>query len=81
MSNAHRFTPKLTNGRRLECLLSDNDIRCIKRGDWQATVTDLNTGLQLNVEGADCNLPGCKCDAVVINTDDYINHERGNTHD
>jgi len=39
----------------------------LQRGEaWSATVTDLRSGVTYRVAGADCGLPNCYCDAIVI---------------
>jgi hypothetical protein len=47
--------------------LNADDHAKIKRGvDWEAAITDQVTGRRYLVRGADCSLPDCVCDAVVI---------------
>jgi hypothetical protein len=63
------FTPRLSSedDERLQMRLSDEDGAKIRRGErWQATVTDLNTGIRYKVRGAACSLPHCFCDAVIM---------------
>jgi hypothetical protein len=63
----HVFTPRLSDGSRLDLRISDADHQKITRGQqWNATVVDLNTGHSYCVAGADCGLSGCLCDAVVV---------------
>ena len=62
------FTPLGRDGARMSMTLSNEDIKkCDHRGEpWSAKVTDLNSGIEYEVKGAPCNLPGCFCDAVVV---------------
>lgn len=63
------FTPMERPGTwdRLKMKLSDEDAARIPgRGHWgPETVTDLNTGVVVEVEGAPCGA-GCHCAAVVV---------------
>lgn len=80
MGKRWNFTPVLTTGKRIRLLLSDDDLANIERGNcaWVASVTDLNTGFVAKVQGAECDLPDCYCDAVVNNTDEWISqHTKG----
>jgi hypothetical protein len=66
-NDAHIFTPRLSDGSRAELSLSEDDYAKIKRGrDWTAVVTDQRTGATYAVAGAECGLPDCFCDAVVV---------------
>jgi hypothetical protein len=62
------FSPRISaaSAKRIIMKLSDEDHRLIRRGNWQAEVTDQNTGKRYRVRGAACNLPHCMCDAVII---------------
>jgi len=47
--------------------LSVADYGKIKRGcEWQAKVTDLNTGKKYRVRDADCGAGNCRCAARVV---------------
>jgi hypothetical protein len=64
------FTPRLPNGERLEMQISEGDhFKTSKHGrtlGWKASITDELTGKKYIVMGADCSIPGCQCDAVVV---------------
>ena len=63
------FTPRLSSedDERLPMRLCDEDHAKVRRGErWQATVTDLNTGIRYKVQAAACSLPHCFCDAVIV---------------
>jgi hypothetical protein len=67
MNEGHRFTPRRSDGSRPDLRISDADHAKMLRGqEWQATVTDIQTGTTYYVAGAECGLPGCFCDAVVL---------------
>lgn len=64
-------TPKksLSSESRLKILVSDEDLLKIKRGKrWKATVTDLVTGVDYDLAGCACSIPGCYCDAYMTDT-------------
>lgn len=66
----HRFVPRLSDGTRAEITLSDGDYRKVERGRaWEATVTDVRTGTRYRVAGAECAIPDCFCDAVVLDVE------------
>lgn len=68
--NSQRFTPRLSDGSRLNLLVSDDDHAKILRGqEWSATVSDIQTGMTYRVAGSECGLPGCFCDSVVLDVD------------
>lgn len=64
----HRFLFTPRKGReRVTMHLSAEDAAKIKRGKWQAVVTDLDTGRTWKVQGASCgHANGCRCDAIVV---------------
>lgn len=65
--NVFRFTPLMLDGTRSTMTVSRSDKAQIFRGRrWFGVVTDLNTGRHYEVEGAECSLPGCYCDARVL---------------
>jgi hypothetical protein len=64
-------TPKksLSSESRYKILVSDEDLLKIKRGKrWKATVTDLVTGVDYDLAGCACSIPGCYCDAYMTDT-------------
>lgn len=64
-SATYLFTPKLADGHRLHLRVDATDYAKIKRKvQWSATVYDHNSGDTFRVRGAECNLPGCFCDAI-----------------
>lgn len=61
------FTPRTATGERLTMQLSPEDAAKVgHRAWWRATVTDQATGRVHRVRAAACNLPGCMCDAAVV---------------
>jgi hypothetical protein len=62
------FTPRLRNGRRIGIVLDEVSLGAVKgRGlGYRGIVSDLNTGNQYEIVGANCSLTGCVCDAVAI---------------
>ena len=64
-------TPKTSDNsdERIKLLISDEDLLKIKRGKrWKATVTDLVTGVDYDLAGCACSIPGCYCDAYMTDT-------------
>jgi len=60
------FTPFI-NGVRWSMEISDEDREKITRGlGRKGFVTDMKTGIQYEVFGAPCELPGCYCDATAV---------------
>lgn len=62
------FTPRLRNGRRIGIVLDEVSFGTVRgRGlGYRGVVSDLNTGNQYEIVGANCSLAGCVCDAVAI---------------
>ena len=62
------FTPKISaaSNERYELHLSDEDGAKIMRGqNWEAIITDIETGVQYRANGAACSVgPECFCDAI-----------------
>ena len=71
-----RFTPRQPDSdERLEMQLSDEDNAKVHRGRaWEADVTDQLTGKAYTVAGADCGIPGCMCDAVIVSELEPVRH-------
>jgi hypothetical protein len=69
MTTERIFTPfeHPTSNHRLKMNLSDEDYRHIGRGRWgPVEVTDLNTGVVVEVRGASCGSATCFCAAEVV---------------
>lgn len=65
--DASTFTPLMPDGTRGSMMLSSSDAQKTKRsGQWIAVITDLTTGRHYEVEGAECSMPRCFCDASVL---------------
>jgi hypothetical protein len=65
----HIFTPykNCTSKDRVTMWLDTMDIQKIQRGyQWDATVTNQETGKMYKVRGADCGAPGCYCAAEIV---------------
>lgn len=63
------FTPfeNQSSNHRLKMQLSDEDGSKIGRGRWgPVTVTDLNTGAVVEVQGASCGIDTCFCAAEIV---------------
>jgi hypothetical protein len=67
------FTPRLssTDQERLEMDITPEDMkktgnRPFRPPQWEAEITDQNTGKRYLVRAAACSLPRCFCDAVII---------------
>jgi hypothetical protein len=62
------FTPRpsVTSNERYKLQISDEDYAKIMRGqNWEAIVTDIETGVQYQARGAECSAgPRCFCDAI-----------------
>jgi hypothetical protein len=65
----HLFTPRVGDDRAIMCI-DDIDLAKIKAWHRQpgseAVVTDRTTGKRYLVRSAECQIPGCHCDAVVV---------------
>jgi hypothetical protein len=70
VTGMHPFTPRWQDGDRAEMLVDAADYQTIlaqnRRTGWELAITDLMTGKRYLVRGADCDSPGCGCDAVVV---------------
>ena len=63
------FTPRIADGTRLSMQISAAEHVQIRRGRrWHGKFTDLDTGRQYAAHGAACEIPGCFCDAVAVET-------------
>jgi hypothetical protein len=73
MSEGLRFVPRISHEsqERREMLISEQDRAQMTRtpGDRFA-VTDLITGDTVTVEMAECSIPRCFCDAVIVSKSD-----------
>ncbi|MBI4290330.1 MAG: hypothetical protein HY661_02480 [Betaproteobacteria bacterium] len=59
----------------MELQISSEDHAKVLRGqDWQAIVTDQQTGRRFLVRGACCGLPECFCDAVIVRETEPARH-------
>ena len=62
------FTPRMsvTSNERYKLQISGDDHAKIMRGqNWEAIVTDIETGVQYRAHGAECGVgPECFCDAI-----------------
>ena len=65
-----RITPRRPDGERTEMWLDAPDFseiaRHVRTCDWEAAVTDQSNGKRYLIRGAECQLPGCNCDAVIV---------------
>lgn len=69
------FTPRhAATNLRLHMNISDKDadrVNGFGRGEgYHGIATDIATGQRWHVFGANCGIPGCKCDAVVYEVRD-----------
>jgi hypothetical protein len=61
------FTPRTLKGRRLSMHISAADAAKMKSGRrWTAVIRNLDNGQDYRAMGAECGLPTCFCDAVVV---------------
>ena len=63
------FTPRVSasSEERLRMCINAEDVAKVHRGrNWRAIITDQSTGRRYLVRGAACGLPGCRCDAVIV---------------
>lgn len=58
----HIFTPIVDN-ERIKIFISTEDHEKIRRGEWKATIKDLDSDDVYEAWGMACSLPTCFCDA------------------